>query len=382
MTTRPLVGFAPVELASRERSDPRLVPVSSGFRTMADQRNSSPNLDRYVRQVRYGPLGEEGQRRLTESRALVCGCGALGNVLAATLVRAGVGHVRIVDRDFVETNNLQRQMLFDEEDVARGLPKAIAAAEKLAKANSQVEIEPIVADVDHTNIERLLDGVDVIVDGTDNFETRFLVNDAAVRYDVPWVYGGCLGAEGQTMSILPHETPCLRCLMQECPLPGTTPTCDVAGILAPIVGVIASIEAIEAIKILSGNRAAVSRSLTVVELWDNALRQVDVSSLRDQVDCPACKHGEFPWLSGKQGSHTAVLWGRNAVQLTHTGVTVSLDDLARRLEGVGQVTRNQFLLRLKVEQYELTIFPDGRAIIAGTDDVATARTIHAKYIGN
>ena len=342
----------------------------------------SNDLERYVRQIRYAPLGEEGQRRLVRSRALVCGCGALGNVLAATLVRAGVGSVRIVDRDFVETNNLQRQMLFDEEDVARGLPKAIAAAEKLGKANSEVEIEPIVADVNHANIEKLLDGVDVIVDGTDNFETRFLVNDAAVKHDIPWVYGGCLGAEGQTMTILPHQTPCLRCLMQECPPPGTTPTCDVAGILAPIVGVIASIEAVEAIKILSGNRETISRNLTVVELWDNHIRQVDVSSLRDQVDCPACKHGQFPWLSGKQGSQTAVLCGRNAVQLTHTGVSVSLNDLARQLEGVGHVTRNQFLLRLKVDQYELTIFPDGRAIISGTDDVATAKTVYAKYIGS
>ena len=349
---------------------------------MRDDSHMPPSLDRYVRQIRYRPLGEEGQRRLTESRALVCGCGALGNVLAATLARAGVGRVRIVDRDFVETNNLQRQMLFDEDDVARGLPKAIAAAEKLRKANSQVEIEPIVADVDHTNIEELIDGVDVIVDGTDNFETRFLVNDAAVRHEIPWVYGGCLGAEGQTMTILPGQTPCLRCLMQECPPPGTTPTCDVAGILAPVVGVIASIEAIEAIKILSGNRQAVSRNLTVIELWDNHLRQVDVSSLRDQVDCPACKHGRFPWLSGKEGSRTAVLCGRNAVQLSHTGVSVSLEDLARRLEGVGQVTRNQFLLRLKVDPYELTIFPDGRAIIAGTDDVATAKTVYAKYVGN
>jgi len=349
---------------------------------MSPRANSPTDLDRYVRQTRYAPLGEEGQRRLAASRALVCGCGALGNVLAATLVRAGVGSVRIVDRDFVQINNLQRQMLFDEEDVARGLPKAIAAAEKLAKANSEVEIEPIVADVDHANIERLLDGVDVIVDGTDNFETRFLVNDAAVKHDVPWVYGGCLGAEGQTMTILPHQTACLRCLMRDCPPPGTTPTCDVAGILAPIVGVIASIEAIEAIKIASGNRDAISRSLTVVELWDNHVRQVDVSNLRDQVDCPACKHGRFPWLSGKQGSQSAVLCGRNAVQLTHTGVSVSLDDLAWRLEGVGQVTRNQFLLRLKVDQYELAIFPDGRAIISGTDDVATARTVHAKYIGS
>ena len=340
------------------------------------------NLDRYVRQMRYPPLGEEGQRRLAASRALVCGCGALGSVLANTLARAGVGCVRIVDRDFIELNNLQRQVLFDEDDIARGLPKAIAAAEKLRRINSEVEIEPVVADVDHTNIQQLVDGVDVIVDGTDNFETRFLVNDAAVRYDIPWVYGGCLGAEGQTMTILPQKTPCLRCLIQECPPPGTTPTCDVAGILAPIVSVIASIEAVEAIKILSGNRDAVSRNLTVVELWDNHIRQVDVSSLRDQVDCPTCRRGEFPWLSGKEGSHTAVLCGRNAVQLTHTGVALSLDDLARRLEGIGPLTRNQFLLRLKVAPYELTLFPDGRAIISGTDDIPTAKTVYAKYVGN
>jgi adenylyltransferase/sulfurtransferase len=349
---------------------------------MSDPPRSPPNLDRYIRQIRYAPLGEQGQRRLLESRALVCGCGALGNLLAATLVRAGVGSVRIVDRDFAETNNLQRQMLFDEDDVARGLPKAIAAAEKLKRANSEVEIEPIVADLNHTNVDGLIDGVDVIVDGTDNFQTRFLINDAAVKHGIPWVYGGCLGAEGQTMTILPRETPCLRCLMPQCPPPGSTPTCDVAGILAPIVGVIASIEAIEAIKILSGNRQAISRSLTVIELWDNHLRQVDVSSLRDQVDCPACKHGEFPWLSGQEGSHTAVLCGRNAVQLTHPGTAVSLDDLARQLDGVGRVTLNPFLVRRRVDEYELTIFADGRAIISGTDDIAGAKTVYAKYVGS
>ena len=349
---------------------------------MSRKSGTSENLERYVRQVRYPPLGEEGQRRLAESRALVCGCGALGSVLANTLVRTGVGKVRIVDRDFVETNNLHRQVLFDEDDVAAGLPKAIAAAEKLRRINSEVEIEPVVADVDHTNIEKLCDGVGVIVDGTDNFETRFLVNDAAVKHGLPWVYGGCLGAEGQTMTILPKETACLRCLMQECPPPGSTPTCDVAGILGPAVGVIASLEAIEAIKILSGNRDAVSRSLTVVELWDNRIRQVDVSSLRDQLDCPTCKHGEFPWLSGRQGSHTAVLCGRNAVQLSHPGTSLSLEELARRLEGVGRLNRNQYLLRLKVDRYELTVFPDGRAIIGGTDDVAEAKTVYAKYVGN
>lgn len=348
---------------------------------MASKANRSDHFGRYVRQIRYPPLGEEGQRRLSRSRALVCGCGALGSVLANTLVRAGVGAVRVVDRDFVETNNLPRQVLFDEDDVRNQLPKAIAAAEKLRRINSEVEIEPVVADVDYTNVEKLCDAVDVIVDGTDNFETRFLVNDAAVRHGVPWVYGGCLGAEGQTMTILPGQTACLRCLMQECPPSGSTPTCETAGILAPVVGVIASIQAIEAIKILSGRHGAVSHNLTVVELWDNRIRQVDVGSLREQVDCPACRRGEFPWLTGKEGSRTAVLCGRNAVQLTHPGASISLEELAKGLEGVGQVSRNQFLLRVAVEGYEVTVFPDGRAIIGGTDDVATARTVYAKYVG-
>jgi adenylyltransferase/sulfurtransferase len=313
---------------------------------------------------------------------LICGCGALGSVLADTLVRAGVGHVRIVDRDFVETSNLQRQVLFDEDDVARQLPKAVAAAEKLRRINSEVEIEPIVADVDHTNLAELAEGVGMIVDGTDNFQTRFLLNDYAVKNNVPWVYGGCLGAEGQTMTILPGETACLRCLMQDCPPPGTTPTCDTAGILAPIVSVIASIEAMEAIKVLSGNREAVSRGLAVLDLWTNHLRLLDISELRDQVECPTCKRGEYPWLDGKEGSHTAVLCGRNAVQLTHVGQAVDLNELARRLEGIGEVTRNPFLLRLNVDKYEITVFPDGRAIVGGTDDIPTAKTVYAKYIGN
>lgn len=342
-----------------------------------------PELDRYVRQIRFAPFGEEGQRRLLASRVLICGCGALGTVLANTLVRAGVGALRIVDRDFVETNNLQRQVLFDEQDVADELPKAVAAANKLRQINSTIEIEPIVADVDHTNILKLCEGVDLLLDGTDNFETRFLLNDVAAKLKIPWVYGGCLGCEGQTMTILPGETPCLRCLMSEAPPPGTTPTCDTAGILAPIINVIASLEAMEAIKILSGHREAVNRSLTVIELWDNRMRQVRLDSLRETSDCPTCKRGEYPWLEGKRGSHTAVLCGRNAVQLTHSGSErLSLEDLARKLSGVGRVSRNAFLLRLTVDDYILTVFPDGRAIIGGTDDIATARTLYAKYVGS
>jgi adenylyltransferase/sulfurtransferase len=345
--------------------------------------DSTHKLDRYIRQIRYPNLGEQGQQRLLQSRVLLCGCGALGSVLANTVARAGIGHIRLVDRDFLELNNLQRQVLYDEQDVAAGLPKAVAAEAKLRKINSQIEIEAIVADVDPSNIAGLLEDVDLILDGTDNFETRFLLNDAAVKFQLPWVYGGCIGAEGQTMTIIPGQTPCLRCLMQDAPPPGTTPTCDTAGILGPIVNVIASIQACEAIKILSGNPHAISRSLQVFELWDNRIRQVGLESLKDNVQCPTCQGTDFPWLDGRRGSHTAVLCGRNAVQLSFPDrESVSLDRLAGELQGVGTVTQNRFLLRFTVDKYIITVFPDGRAIIGGTDDIAEARTVYAKYIGS
>jgi adenylyltransferase/sulfurtransferase len=345
--------------------------------------SSEQALDRYVRQMRFAPLGEDGQRRLVQSRVLLCGCGALGSVLANTLVRAGVGYVRLVDRDFLEWNNLQRQVLYDEQDVRSGLPKAVAAEAKLRKINSQVQIEAIVADVAPANIQRLLDDVDLILDGTDNFETRFLLNDASARWQIPWVYGGCIGSEGQTMTILPGQTPCLRCLMQDAPPPGTTATCDSAGILGPIVNVIASLQACEAIKILSGHPEAISRDLQVFDLWENRVRQVNLDSLKDAVDCPTCKAREFPWLEGARGSHTAVLCGRNAVQLSYPDrQQVSFESLASRLEGVGRVTHNRFLLRLDVDQYRITVFPDGRAIVGGTDDIVQAKTIYARYIGS
>jgi molybdopterin-synthase adenylyltransferase len=339
------------------------------------------DTSRYARQIRFTALGEEGQRRLQQSKALLCGCGALGSTIANLLVRAGVGTLRIVDRDFVELGNLQRQSLFDEADAATALPKAVAAADKLRKINSTVVVEPLVADVGPTNIRRFCDGIDLILDGTDNFETRLLLNDAALKFSIPWVYGGCVGAEGQSMTILPSQTACLRCLMPECPQPGAAATCETAGILGPIVGVIASIEAAEAIKILSGNRDSISRRLTVVDLWQNEIRQIDVSRLREQVDCPACKHGDYSWLSGRSLSRTAVLCGRNSVQLSHLDASISLDELAQKLEGVGQLTWNEYLFRLKVENYELTIFPDARVVISGTDDVSVARAIYAKYVG-
>lgn len=350
---------------------------------MSELSSTDPALARYARQMRYPPLAVEGQIKLLASRALVVGCGALGSVIANTLARAGVGKLRLVDRDFLELNNLQRQVLYDEEDVAAGLPKAIVAQNKLRKINSQIEIEAHVADVDHTNIQKLCEGVDCIVDGTDNFETRFLINDAALKLRLPWVYGGCIGAEGQTLTILPGETPCLRCLMPEPPPPGSTPTCDSAGILGTIIGVIASMQANEALKILSGHREAISRTWNVFDLWDSTARQIKLDSFHPERDCRACSGREFPWLSGQRGSQTAILCGRNSVQLSFPGRgAISLDDLAAKLATVGRVTRNRYLVRAAIEPYQLTVFPDGRAVIGGTEDVAEARSVYAKYVGN
>jgi len=343
---------------------------------------SELSASRYDRQARFAPLGAAGQRSISASRALVCGCGALGSVVAETLVRAGVGFVRIVDRDFVELSNLQRQVLYDENDAADGVPKAIAACNKLRRINSEIVIEPVVADVSYRNVGELAGDVDVIVDGTDNFAIRFLLNDFAVKHGTPWIYGGCIGAEGQTMTILPGETACLACLMSDAPPPGTTPTCDTAGIIAPIIGVVASMEAAEALKILSGNRAAINRKLTIVDLWDNQIRTVDLGKLQQSGDCRACGRKEFEWLTGRRGESTAALCGRNAVQISAPpGTTVSLDRLAERLDGVGRVQKNAFLLRLSVDEYVLTVFPDGRTIVGGTSDIAAARTVHARYIG-
>lgn len=342
-----------------------------------------PPLDRYVRQMRYVPLGEEGQRRICESRVLLCGCGALGSVLANTLARAGVGHLRIVDRDYLELNNLQRQVLYDEQDVAAGLPKAIAAAEKLRRINSQITIEPVVADVNFTNIEQLADGANLLLDGTDNFETRFLINDLSLASGVPWVYGGVIGAEGQTMTILPGETACLRCLLQDTPPPGTTPTCDTAGILGGIVNVIASMQSVEALKILSGHPEQCNRTLSIIDLWTNQLKQIKLDALRDASDCPACQQHNYEWLRGERGSQTAVLCGRNAVQLrAGDAIDISLEAIAAKLQPLGQVTRNRFLLRATLGDYQITLFADGRAIIGGTDEVSVAKSVYARYIGS
>ncbi len=257
------------------------------------------DMERYIRQMTYPPFGEEGQRKLLSSRALLCGCGGLGSNLSSTLVRAGLGFLRIVDRDNCEMNNLQRQIVYDEKDAMAGVPKAFAARDRLMEINSEVEIEAIVEDVTPETIEKLVLGMDLIIDGTDNFATRYILNDVAVKHGIPWVYGGCVGAEGQAMTIIPGDTPCLRCLIPQPPAPETTPTCAVVGVMAPIVQVIAAFQAIDAIKILSGHPEAINRSLNVFELWDNRMRQINIDNLREAADCPTCKHREFTFLKAK-----------------------------------------------------------------------------------
>jgi len=337
-------------------------------------------LERYSRQILLSEIGKEGQEKLLSSAVAIIGCGALGTVIANSLVRAGVGRVKIVDRDYIELNNLQRQVLFDEEDIARGLPKAIAAAEKLRKVNSQVEVEPVVADVNSDNVEKTIADVDLVLDGTDNFETRFLINDACVKHGIPWIYGAVIGTWGMTMSIIPGQTPCFRCFLSEMPAPGTTPTCDTVGVLGSAVNVIASLEATEAVKLLLGKEQELLKRLIFVDVWVGTWEQLEVA--KASSPCPACDLGRFDFLGAKRGSHITTLCGREAVQISVRGdVKVSFPQLASRLRAVGQVSFNEYMLRFKVDSYELTIFPDGRTIIKGTTDEVLAKTLYAKYIG-
>jgi molybdopterin-synthase adenylyltransferase len=347
------------------------------------QKAMHPALQRYSRQMRFFGIGEAGQKKLLESRVTLCGCGALGTVVANSLVRAGVGHLRIIDRDFIETHNLQRQVLFDEHDVAENLPKAEAAARKLGAINSSVHVYPVVADIDRTNVLEFCTDADLILDGTDNFEIRYLINDVAVKLGKPWVYGGSIGSHGQTMTILPGETPCLRCVFEAAPAPGEAATCETAGVLSPIVNIIASYQVAEAIKLLTGHKECVNRELLYFDVWENTQRRIKVAPLLGKVDCPCCKHRRFEWLEGDMGSHTTSLCGRNAVQVAHRSATrLQFEELARHLVSLGEVSYNRFLLKFEVDGFEFTVFPDGRAIIKGTSDVDKARTLYAQYIGN
>ena len=338
--------------------------------------------ERYARQVLFYGIGNIGQKILMEKTAVLVGCGALGCTSANLLVRSGIKCLKIIDRDYIEESNLQRQSLFDEEDISKNLPKAVAAQKKLQKVNSQIQVEAIVVDLNPSNIETVLENTDVVIDGTDNFETRFLINDYCVKHVIPWIYGACIGSMGLTMNIVPPKTPCLRCVLDTIPPFGTTETCDTTGIIAPIASMIASIQAAEALKILTGNYDALSKGLLKIDLWRNEIKILHTDDIREKSDCITCKQHYYEFLSKDRYSITTSLCGRNAVQILHpNGSNLDLEKLAARLEHVGEVSFNSFLLRLKIDIYELTVFPDGRLIITGTNDATVAKGLYAKYIG-
>jgi adenylyltransferase/sulfurtransferase len=335
---------------------------------------------RYSRQELFEGIGPEGQKRIRASRVLLVGCGALGSSLAETMTRAGVGSLTVVDRDFVELSNLQRQSLFDEEDAARGMPKAAAAERRLRRLNSEVAIEGIVADLHADNAGELMKGRDLVLDGTDNFETRFLLNDVCVREGIPWVYGACVGSYGLALLVRPGVSPCLRCVLEERPAPGSGPTCDTAGVVAPIVDVVAGIQSAEALKILAGRTESLLRGLVAVDLWRGMFEVMDLTGRAPW--CPACTQGRYDYAEGDREA-TATLCGRDAVQVrAPRGTQVDLRALATRFAAVGEVAENEYLVRLRAPEAELVVFPDGRAIVKGVEDTAAARSVYAKYVGS
>lgn len=340
---------------------------------------NSGDRARYLRQIVFPPLGEAGQDKLLAARVLIVGCGATGSVIANNLARAGVGTLKIADRDYIELNNLQRQVLFDEDDLKAGLPKAVAAVRKLKRINSAITVEPLVTDVNAENIEELLREIDLVLDGTDNFETRYLLNDACVKHNVPWIYSGAVGSYGSAMTILPHARACFRCLYPHAPPPGVLPTCDTAGVIGPIVNVIGSISSAEAIKLISGSGAR-NEGLIHIDLWENTY---DNFHIERRADCPCCVRHQFSYLE-ENGDRAAAafLCGRDAIQIRPTrGHTLNLLQLAARLAPLGNVRQNDYLVQFATGDYEMTIFADARAIIKGTEDEAMARSLYARYVG-
>ena len=339
--------------------------------------------DRYSRQILFNGIGVSGQEKIGRGRILLVGCGALGSVIAEIMVRAGIGRITIADRDYIDESNLQRQSLFTEADCRSGLPKAIAAARHLRAINSSVDVRPEVLDVRSSTIQALVQGQDIILDGTDNFETRYLLNDASLRWDKPWVYGACVGAYGMSVAFVPHVTPCLRCILQLMPPPGSSPTCDTTGVIGPIVHVVAALESAEALKLLTGQRDLLNRKLITVDLWGNRLAAMDLSAQRPDHECPACGKGRLEFLDGLHEGHADMLCGRNAVQISRTVPRpVELAPIARRLSELGSVTHNEFLLKAKIGEFEVALFRDGRAIVKGTQDIGEARRVYSRFIGD
>lgn len=345
---------------------------------MASENLESENLERYSRQVLYRGIGEAGQRKLLTSRVAIVGCGALGSHQASLLVRAGVGELLLIDRDYVEESNLQRQTLFEERDAAECLPKAVAAEAHLKRANSGVKVQGIVADLTAENATELLQGIDVLLDGTDNFETRYLLNDLSLQSGVPWVYGAAVGSYGVTLTIVPGSGPCLACLFPE-PPSGMHATCDTEGILGSAASAVASLQVAEAIKLLVGDRAALHGKLISLDVWENSFHAVDPGPPAE--GCRACQRKDFSYLAGSGAPHIT-LCGRNSVQIHERKRPLDFAELERRLKPHGAVRFNPYVFQFSLAPYEMTIFADGRAIIKGTTDTGVARSLYARYIGS
>ena len=336
--------------------------------------------ERYSRQILFQGIGQEGQRRLAAGRVAIVGCGATGSALASLLARAGVGTLRIIDRDYVEASNLQRQSLFEESDAAESLPKAIAAGRRIAAFNSDVVVEAKVDDVTTANIHVLLDGMDVILDGTDNFETRYLLNDYAVENSLPWVYAAAVGSYGVTLNVLPGKTACLACIFPDTPR-GMVETCETSGILNTAVDLVASIAATEAMKLLLGDAAAnhLRKTLRSFDVWKN--EHAEIAAANPRPDCRVCGKRDFVHLAGEGRPHITMC-GRNSVQIHEQARPIDFSEMQRRLETHGVVRHNEFVLKFWHEPFEMTLFPDGRAIIKGTTDTGVARSLYARYVGS
>jgi molybdopterin/thiamine biosynthesis adenylyltransferase len=336
--------------------------------------------ERYSRQILFGGIGAEGQKRLAAGRVALVGCGATGSALASLLARAGVGALRIIDRDYVEASNLQRQSLFEEKDAAEALPKAIAASRKIAAFNSDCVVEARVEDVVPANIHLLLQEVDVILDGTDNYETRYLLNDYAVKSALPWIYAAAVGSYGVTMNVLPGVTACLACLFPDTPQ-GMVETCETSGVLNSAVNVVASIAATEAMKLLVGDAAAekLRKTLWSFDVWTN--EHAEIAAATPRRGCRACGERDFVHLVGEGRPHITMC-GRNSVQIHECARPIDFAEMQRRLETLGAVRHNEFVLKFWREPYEITLFPDGRAIIKGTTDTGVARSLYARYVGS
>ncbi len=334
--------------------------------------------ERYSRQILFAPIGAEGQKQLASGKVAIVGCGATGSALSSLLARAGIGYLRIIDRDYVEPSNLQRQVLFDESDAAESLPKAVAAARKIQSFNSEIGVEPHAADLTPENAEELLGGVDLVLDGTDNFETRYLVNDFAVSKGKPWVYAAAVASYAVTMTVLPGETACLACIFPESPR-GIVETCDTSGILNSAVNFVASIASTEALKLLVGAHDKLRRTLLSYDVWTDDFSEI--STAKPRAGCRACGEHDFVHLAGEGRPHIT-LCGRNSVQIHERQRPIDFEEVTRRLTPHGLVRHNEFVLKFWREPYELTLFPDGRAIIKGTTDTAIARSLYARYIGS